>query len=242
MPSIVDDPFQVDVTYTFRFNDGTSRSFPVTTDLTSNQVQQYTPTAPAWTALGLHQCPGCPLNPAEFPQCPAAVSLVDIIEYFSQTKSYSTCDCVVQLPTKEVLVKNKPVQDALYPLIGLRLATSLCPSMKHFKPLSRFHEPFASPFYTVFRATSYFVLSKQLRHKTAAHPLDFKELQKFYEHIGMVNRQLVRRLEETDIKDATPNSIFVLSLFGISMTMLFDDYLEVLEQLCALGWADHTSG
>jgi hypothetical protein len=236
MSPIVEDPFLVDCTYTFDFRDGTTRTFAIKTDLSAQKVQHYVETPPAWAKLEHHQCSTCPLKPDQLQHCPASLAIADIIEYFSKTKSYSTCNCVVQLPQKEVVVRNRPVQDALYPLIGLRLATSLCPSMRFFRPLARFHEPFATTFYTVFRATSYYSLSRHLRNPSNPQVLDFNDLQRFYEHINNVNRQLTKRLEDTEILDATPNSIFVLSLFGISMTMLFNDYLEVLKNLCALGW------
>jgi len=116
--------------------------------------------------------------------------------------------------------------------MGLRMATSLCPFLSRFKPMARFHEPFSKPFYTVYRATSFYLLEQYFRgRESSQEAVDFKGLQEFYENINIVNARMAERLNAAEIMDATQNSIAILSVFSASLTDLFDDYLEALEGL-----------
>ena len=127
---------------------------------------------------------------------------------------------------------EKPLQDSLYSLIGLRMATSACPILSRFKPLARFHEPFASPFYTMQRTMSSYLLGQFFKNKKdRTGEFDFKGLKNFYSLINTVNTKMALRLAEAEVMDATPNSIMILSLFGTSVTFFFDDYLDILKKL-----------
>jgi len=98
---IVDQPYHVKVDYRFHFEGGERASFGVDVDLSAEQVIHYSENRYAWTELEFHQCQQCPLSPEAFPHCPAALSIVDIVEYFARTTSFSHCKCEVQFPGGE---------------------------------------------------------------------------------------------------------------------------------------------
>ncbi len=228
---VVENPYRVKVEYGFTFDDKSTAHFDVDVDLQSKEVKHYSKNRHTWTELCHHQCEQCPLSTQDHKYCPAIVSIVDIIEYFSQKISFTNCKCEVRFPEKTV-VAEKPLQDVLYSLIGLRLSTSLCPLLSQFKPMARFHEPFSSPFYTVYRATSLYLLRQYFKNKKGEKtPWELEGLRSFYSNINAVNSKISERLKSAEVMDAAPNSIMILSLFGTSMTYLFDDFLGVLEKL-----------
>jgi hypothetical protein len=231
MNALIKDPFRIRIEYDFEFEDGARKSFLVDADLTSREVHYPSPARPRWAELDFLKCEHCSLDSASHPHCPAAVSIQDLIEYFSDRLSYSRCRCTVRFNEKTV-IGEKPLQDALFSLIGLRMATSVCPYLSRFRPMARFHEPFSTPFYTVYRALSFFLIEQYFRNrKRGRWEFDLDDLKEFYANINRVNNKMSRRLREAEVMDAAPNSITILSVFGTSMTVLFEEYLKTLETL-----------
>lgn len=229
--SLVEDPSLVDVKYVFDFKKGASKSFDTHVDLMSNTPVLYTKGNPVWGELDFHKCPHCPLSSGEHKYCPGALSIADIVEYFSSNPiNNEEVKCTVILPDKYI-VGEKHIYESISSLIGLRFATSLCPILREFKLMVRFHEPFSSPFYTVYRATSTFLL-KQYFKKTDGQTPDWtlKGLKEFYEKLGVINCKMGERLKDTGAKHCAPCSI-VLNVFTITMTLLFDEHLDILKEL-----------
>jgi len=187
----------------------------------------------SWCKLSHHQCHNCPLSVAKDEYCPAALAIADVVEFFANVKSFASCKCVVEFPERKIEA-TRPAQDALYPLLGLRLSTSRCPILHKLSPMARFHEPFATPLYTIFRTLGFFLLQEYLHSNVNQQPMNFKEeeMKSFYEQLGDINRQLSQRLADAAVLDASPNGLFVLSLFSMSMTYLFDQYKNTLIELC----------
>ena len=230
MTSLVRDPYKLHVVYNFEFPNGEHKSFEVDADLTSNEVKHYSPNTYTWAELEFNKCANCPLG-KQHKYCPAALSLVDIIEYFSTHQSYATSLCRVEFPEKTVTAQ-KSLQETLYPLMGLRMATSQCPVLRKFKAMARFHEPFSSPYYTVYRALSQYLLGRYFANQKTENPdWTLDGLRRFYVDVKAVNEKLAERLVAAKVMDATPNSIVILSMFSMSMTSLFDAYLGIVEKL-----------
>lgn len=235
MSKLVRDAYHLHLKYVYELENGESKSFEVEEDLLSEEVKHYSENRYEWAELGSNQCDQCPLTTDKHKYCPAAVSIVDIIEYFSRHVSFTKAKVRVIFEEKEVTAE-KPLQDVLFPLVGLRMATSQCPLLAKFKPLARFHEPFATPFYTVFRGTAYYLLRRYIENQrdgTSNWSLD--GLKDFYEDIGVVNEKMAERLVDAKVMDATPNSIVILSMFSTSMTFFYDEYLRVFEKLFDAG-------
>lgn len=234
-----DEPFRVNVRYTYNLIDekgnfGEASSFKVDLDIGDEEVKQYVDPAPDWCRLSHHQCAGCPLSADTNKYCPAALSIADVVQYFANVKSFSSCHCVVEFPERKIEA-TRATQDALYPLLGLRLLTSRCPILHRLSPLARFHEPFATSLSTVFRAFGYSLLQEYLRSHETGVPMAFDEetMKEYYEKVGEINLNLSQRLADAAVLDASPNGIFVLFLFTMSLTYLFEQSKSTLMELCS---------
>ena len=51
---------------------------------------------PRWARLEQHQCQNCPLNTADDPYCPVALSLVELVERFEQLVSFVKVEVTVK--------------------------------------------------------------------------------------------------------------------------------------------------
>jgi hypothetical protein len=233
-----EEPFRVNVRYTYNLVNeqgyfGEAADFDVDLDIGDTRVKHYVDQPPAWCKLAHRQCADCPLSVESNEYCPAALAIADVVEYFANVKSFTSCHCLVEFPERKIEA-TRPAQDALYPLLGLRLSTSRCPILHRLSPMARFHEPFATPLYTIFRTLGYFLLQEYVRSNLTGDPLVFNEdeMKSYYEKLGEINRRLSERLVDATVLDASPNGMFVLSLFTVSLTYLFDQYKSTLIELC----------
>lgn len=150
-----EEPFRVNIRYTYNLVDGKGNfgeaaRFEVDLDIGDKEIKHYVDPPPQWCRLSHHQCANCPLSAKDTEYCPAALSIADIVQYFANVKSFSSCHCLVEFPERKIEA-TRATQDALYPLLGLRLSTSRCPILHRLSPMARFHEPFATSLSTVFR-------------------------------------------------------------------------------------------
>src|SRR4029077_931459 len=123
------------VTYKFRLENGVEKEFSV--KLSSPGLRQTIDVraeAPEWTKLEFHQCPNCPLKPADSPRCPVAVSLVDLIDLFKDILSTEVVDVVIEVPERSY-TKRISVQDGLSALMGIYMASSGCPILDQMRPM-----------------------------------------------------------------------------------------------------------
>ena len=66
-----------------------------------------------------------------------------MVNFFKDTTSFKKT--AVYVETKDrAYVKKCSVQEGLFPIFGLIMATSGCPHMEFLKPLARFHLPFSN--------------------------------------------------------------------------------------------------
>ena len=228
---LVEDPYLVKVTYEYQFEDGSAVNFAVDSDLTSTVQEEYSEEKHKWAELDFHKCDHCPLSSDEHKYCPASVSIADIIEYFNDHPDHTHARCIVHTQGKTI-VAEKGIQEALAALIGLRLASSKCPILSHMKPMARFHDPFLSPYQLVYRATSMFLLGQYIRQLEGESPdWSVDGLKALYDKVGRVNMKLSERICSAGDVEATPCSMMIFSVLTISMTLLFDEHLEILKGL-----------
>lgn len=94
-----------------------------------------------WTRLENHKCSHCPLKEAHSPVCPAADDLAEIIEHFSNSRSYDRV--VVEVRRNDELhSKETDLQTALAYLFPAILAHSACPYASLILPWLRFGRVF----------------------------------------------------------------------------------------------------
>lgn len=220
------------ITYRFTFPDNKTRSYNLnfdaqTIELSPPQIENL----PPWTRLTCEQCTHCPLAPDEHPHCPVAVNLVPVIEEFDRLMSYDKIKVEVDCTERHVVLQTS-VQEGISSLMGLLIAGSSCPKTHFFKPMARFHLPFANKDETIWRAAATYLLSCYFTDrglKTA--DLNLKGLVPIYDDVARLNDALVRRLRSVTSRDATVNALVHLDVFAKFLTPPLDDSLDQIRPI-----------
>jgi hypothetical protein len=198
--------------YTYAFKDGTSLEFTVTLDGdTLDFVAPVDAETPEWTRLGFHQCPNCPLDPAQHRDCPAARNLVPVVNAFRDRQSFDNVVVTVASRNRKYS-RDATIQTGVAPLVGLHMATAGCPVLDRLRPMVEMHLPFMSRHETMYRTVTLHVLSQffaQRRGESVAFELD--SLRAKMDEIRDVNVAFCERLRAIAGKDASVNAIVVLS-------------------------------
>ncbi|MCP4725393.1 MAG: hypothetical protein GY863_10175 [bacterium] len=202
------------IKYTFQLKND-KREFDVRIDKTTlDIVLPEIEKIPKWVNLDFYQCSNCPFDKEVDQYCPAALSMIDVIVFFSDFISFTEADITVEMEdcTHQ---KHTSLQNGISSLIGLIMATSGCPILGKLKPMARFHRPFASADETVFRAMSTYLLAQYFRKLHGDTPdWDLENLEKFYNEIHTVNKDFALRLKHIHIHDASLNALNILDTFA----------------------------
>lgn len=221
--------------YKFVFNDGSEKVFKLKINSeTLEIIREPEEEHPDWTKSEVFGCECCPeKEPRE--HCPVAVSLKDIIDFFSNTPSYEEAKIYV-LSNERQYYKKTPVQVGVSSVIGVLMTTSGCPVLAKMKPLVRFHLPFASLEETEFRVLSMYLLAQYFRKQTGKKPdWELKGLAKVYEEIQQVNQNVAKQIADLEKRDTSINAVVVLNNFADFVTFSIDEmdlgHLEKLFQV-----------
>ena len=222
------------IQYHLTLNDDNDRyeRFMVTFDTeTMETVRRPSGELPEWTDLSFHRCENCPLDPLQHDLCPAAVSMCDIVERLDGVQTYHKV--TVQVVTEDrVYALRTEAQIAISSLLGLLLATSGCPHTAFFKPLARFHLPFASIEETLHRVVSSYLVGQYFRkQKGMESELDFDGLIEIYRQQEIVNRGMVHRLRSARLRNGSVNALVLLDLFTKTMPDAIESSLEEIRYL-----------
>src|SRR5262249_19746422 len=156
------------------------------------------------------KCSHCPLKAKTTPNCPIAVNLADLFESLDGQKSFTQVEVKVTAPER-TYVKQVELQEGLFSLVGLIMATSQCPYMEFLRPMARFHLPFSSPEETITRSVSIHLLWHYFnRTKGERFYLDLSELAKSYEEIQQVNVGFVKRMPSIPTREVSLNAVSIL--------------------------------
>ncbi|MBF0120038.1 MAG: hypothetical protein HQK79_14480 [Desulfobacterales bacterium] len=220
------------IQYEFRFINGESKKFELKIDeklltlVNNKQLKK-----PKWTELSYEQCSCCPLNKKEYLYCPTALNILGLVEEFKNMYSYERC-LVYCTTVERTYMKETSIQEGLFSVFGLVMATSACPIMKLFRPMARFHLPFSSLEETVVRSTSMYLLRQYFGYKKGEKPdLALKGLNEHYKKVQDVNEGILRRINSLDLKDAEKNAIIILNSFAQILPIEIEEKLESLEYL-----------
>lgn len=203
--------------YTFTLSSGDRKVFEVRLDPATLSLLPAGDASepPPWTRLEHETCEGCPLVASRARRCPLAVGVAPVVEAFADILSYHKTDVLVESRERSVQKTDVPVQDALYPLVGLYMVASGCPVMDKLKPLARHHLPFSTVDETLYRVLGMYLIAQHLRRKEGlAADWDLKQLPRIYSDIQKVNVGFCRRLYSAVTQDAVLNSVAILDLFG----------------------------
>ena len=220
------------VQYRFRFKGDKEEIFRVTLDTASMRTRQAPPDAPPpWTALQHHQCPNCPLAPDSDPHCPAALNMIRVVERFTHLLSHDRT-LVIVVTEERMVYSRTTVQRGVCSLMGLLMACSGCPLTAFFKPMARFHLPFASKEETIWRATSSYLLAQYFQRRRGQAPdIRFDGLAHIYSEIQKVNMAFAERLRAACEQDSMINAIILLDMFAKSMPWAIEESLEEIRHL-----------
>jgi hypothetical protein len=170
-----------------------------------------------WTRLDFHKCAHCPLRQEEFPFCPLARAMDSVISRINNFLSYDTVHAQVEYKNR-VVSADITMQRALSSLLGLVIPASGCPHTRYFRPMSRYHLPFADTEEKIYRATTMFLLAQYFIHKKCGCiPTDFSRLEAIYNNVHIVNTQTCKRLREFCKSDSPLNAITILDMLTISI-------------------------
>lgn len=186
---------------------------------------------PDWTKLDTHKCEHCPLTNNESDTCPLAEGLLKPVSDFNSLSSID--EISVEVVTKERrVVKTTTAQKALSSLMGLIIPTSGCPHTRFFRPMARFHLPFASEEETLFRAAATYLLSQYFSsQKGQAFDHELTGLKEVYQDIHIVNHHIAERLRLACKEDSSVNALVILDLFTKSMPAVIDESLDELKYI-----------
>jgi phosphoribosyl 1,2-cyclic phosphodiesterase len=213
--------------------DGAMQTFTVPLDRSTLQlIQPPRDSYPAWTQLAFHKCPNCPLDEARSPRCPAAVSLIDVVDAFRASQSIEEVVVDVETPDRRYS-KRCSLQEVVSSLIGLHMAASGCPVMAKLRPMVRSHLPFSTLEDTRYRALSMYLLAQYfIARRGGMADWDMDRLVALYEDVLKVNTHFFKRLLSLGLEDASLNAIVRLDSFAGTIAFTVDEHiLDELEQL-----------
>jgi hypothetical protein len=223
---------EIDIQYQFRLDNGQEEIFRFSLDPEKLEIDpDFNGELPDWTKLGFNQCPNCPLDLKAVKRCPAAVNMAGLVGRFTELLSHDLTTVVVST-CERVVSRETTIQKGICSLMGLLMATSRCPMTSFFKPMARFHLPFASTQETIWRATSTYLLAQYFKKQGGEDPdLIFEGLSRIYSDIQEVNLFFAKRLRAACQNDSMVNAIILLDMFAQSMPSAIEASLEEIRHL-----------
>ena len=203
------------ITYNFRLLDGSEEVFDLNFDAdTVELINGPAEPAPPWTDLEFHQCPHCPLKPETHPHCPVAVNLVMVIDRLDHLMSFDRV-MVTVINTERRVAQNTSAQEGISSLMGLLIAGSSCPLTHFFKPMARFHLPFANKEETLWRIAATFLLARYFTPDgLTGSAVNIDGLIKIYDDVSRLNDYMVERIRSATLKDSVVNALVHLDVFA----------------------------
>lgn len=186
---------------------------------------------PDWAKLDFYQCSNCPLDVREYPYCPMAANLVNIVKRFDSLFSYN--EILLVVTTKERTISQlTTIQRGVGSLMGLVIATCGCPHSVFFKPMARFHLPLANNQETIYRAASMYLLAQYFLRKKGK-PVDWslRGLEEIYTNIQVVNYTIAERLRAATKTDSVLNALVELDIYAQTLSLVIEDSLEEIRFL-----------
>jgi hypothetical protein len=218
--------------YRFGFKDGREEVFDIKLDGTKLEpVDKLPEKLPERTRLEFNKCSHCPLDPLEVFYCPLAGRLTPLVDKMKEVISIDEVKVEVTLDER-IITRDATAQEGISALMGIITATSGCPHTVFFKPMARFHLPFANTEETFYRAASMYMLGQYYRWQAGKSvDMDLEGIHKFYEQVATVNKGIANRLRSEKREDGSINAIVLLDMFVKSMPMLLDETLSELKPL-----------
>ncbi len=218
--------------YRFRFQDGRDEIFDINLDGATLEPREPAPESPPeWTRLENHKCSHCTLDPLEVFFCPLAVRLLPLVERMGDVVSFDNVDVTVVLDERTI-TRSATAQEGISALMGIITATSGCPHTVFFKPMARFHLPFANTEETFYRAASMYMLGQYYRWQAGKGiDMELDGLMHYYSQVAEVNKGIANRLRAERREDGAVNAIVLLDMFVKAIPEQIDETLKELKPL-----------
>lgn len=218
--------------YRFSFDNGRKEVFDLKLD--GNNLDPLEPTPdnpPEWARLENKRCSHCPLDSLEVFFCPLALHLLPLVERLGDVTSIDNMTVTVKLDDR-VVTRSATAQEGISSLMGIITATSGCPHTVFFKPMARFHLPFANTEETLYRAASMYMMGQYYRWQTGKSvDMELEGLLNFYEKVAIVNKGIADRLRAERREDGTVNAVVLLDMFVKSLPVMIMETLDELKPL-----------
>jgi hypothetical protein len=214
------------ITYRFHLPDGVEETILEFDPATYTLCTRPDLTPPEWAALEFHKCGHCPLTVEDTPTCPFAAALARYVKSFGHLYSHEKVEIEVITETRTV-TGHKPLQTGIASLVGLLGATSGCPHLAFYRPMARFHSPFADEQETLYRVLSMFTVQSLF----AGRAPDYTDLSQVMTAVGDVNAAMADRVRSGFDKDAMVNAIVILDFFAMNVPMEIDTEFDSIRYL-----------
>ncbi|MEI8397041.1 MAG: hypothetical protein WCF85_20135 [Rhodospirillaceae bacterium] len=225
---------EIKITYHLIVKSGQTYEFVLVLDAaTALSINKPTAGPAGWTDLTFHQCPHCPLSPAEVKSCPVGLAIESVIVTLGFLVSHEIVE--LEVTTQERCLRAKvPAQNAISSLLGLTIATSACPHTAFLRPMARFHMPLASLDETVFRVIGTFLIGEFIRAENTGAPINrsLECLIDIYLNLEIMNKALAARINAAgSLNEAGVNGLIILNTYAQFMQMLTNDSLSGIRSL-----------
>ncbi len=220
------------IIYQFELPDNHTEKFELNFDAQSIEILPVHKTDPPfWAELTYHQCPHCPLSQDSHPYCPVALNLSTAIHRFDRLMSFEIVDVTVVSSERQV-IQQTSAQEGISSLMGLLIAGSSCPLTHFFKPMARFHLPFANKDETMWRAAATFLLARYFTSEgLQLQDMTLEGLVKIYDDIAILNDYVVERLRAATSKDSAVNALVHLDVYAKFLTPPLEDTLDHIKPI-----------
>lgn len=218
--------------YRFQFASGRAEIFDIHLDgATLEPLDPAPEKPPEWVRLDYHKCRHCTLDSLEVFFCPLALRLLPLADRMGNVVSFDNVDVTVTLDERTI-TRSATAQEGISALMGIITATSGCPHTVFFKPMARFHLPFANTEETFYRAASMYMLGQYYRWQAGKSvDMELEGLLYFYSQVAEVNKGIAERLRAEQREDGAVNAIVLLDMFVKSMPVQITETLKGLEPL-----------
>lgn len=200
--------------YSFKFEDGTERSFTLPLDeQTLLRLPEPQAPPPDWAKLDHCKCPHCPYDSAQVPHCPVARNLAQAADEFKDEKSYKKCTVFVK-GQERFYGKQTDLQTGLQAMFGLIMSTSDCPHMAPLRHLAKTHLPFATVDETKLRVIGSHLVAQLEKHRKG-EKADFEtaELNQVFANLNVLNLHVIQRIRNNK-GDTNQNALVLLDSFA----------------------------
>lgn len=220
------------IIYKFTLADSTEEIFELVFDAqTIELIMDDEVPPPAWTELPLHQCPPCPLEPETHPYCPVARNLSVAVSRLDRLMSFDRVLVQVINAERRVL-HHTSAQEGISSLMGLLIAGSSCPVTHFFKPMARFHLPFANKDETLWRVAATFLLARYFSEGgLEKSDINLDGLINIYYDVARLNDHMVERVRSATSKDSAVNALVHLDVFAKFLMPPLEDSLDQIKHV-----------